>query len=226
MGHSSFDWSCELPNRKSYVSAQPAQRAILIVRPDSAEEERLSIPVAVGRMLRQQSKALDVHSRAELLYELKRCAESCAWEKVCSLGSRRDYSSKELDDRLKRNGYTSSVRELVVKRALSCGLIDNDRFASAYIRTKLAAGWGERRIALELSHKGIELGDVPGWPEEFIDPDNEVDRALSLLERKSLPRGDAYGKLMRFLVSRGFRMGCARAAVERRLSEIEGNDQR
>lgn len=226
MEPAAFDWSCELPDRKSRSSSQVKQRATLILRPHSSEEERLSIPLAVGRALKQRSDALEVHSRAELLYELKQCAESCAWEKACALVGRRDYSSKELDEKLLRNGYTSSVRKSVIERAVSCGLIDDFRFASAYIRTKIAAGWGERRIALELSRKGIELEDVPGWPEDFIDPDDEVERALAILERKSLPTGDVYGKLMRFLVSRGFRMGCAREAVERRLSEIEGNDQR
>ena len=226
MEPSVFEWLCELPNRKTRSSSQTQQKATLVLRPHSLEEERLSIPVAVGRALQQRADSLIVHSRAELLYELKRCSEACAWEKACSLVGRRDYSSKELDEKLLQNGYTSSVREVVIARALDCGLIDNARFAAAYIRTKIAVGWGERRISVELSRRGIELEDVPGWPEEFIDPDDEVERALAILERKSLPSGDVYGKLMRFLVSRGFRMGCAREAVERRLSEIEGNDQR
>lgn len=218
-------WTCELPERGCRAPGQVGPRATLVIRPSTPEEERLSVPLAVGRVLCARGSELAPASRAELLYHVRSIAERCALERIAALVERRDYAVREAEGRLCRDGYGTAAREAAVARARACGLLDDARFSAAYVRSKLSAGWGERRIALELSRRGIELDDVPGWPDEFLDRDGEPARAYALLERRRVPERNAYGKLMRFLLARGFPAGVAREAVERRLADLGGADQ-
>ena len=102
-------------------------------------------------------------------------------------------------------------------------VIDDMRFADVYIRTKVSAGWGSRRIERELSQKGIEASDVPGWPYEYFDMDDERERAYQLASRRRLSGKNDYAKIVRFLVARGFGMGDAKDAAARVLREAEGD---
>lgn len=221
-----LEWSCELPERGRAASTGSRPRATLVLRVAGGDEERIPLPVAVGRTLAAREGTWEPTCRAELLHAVREAASRCAMERVSALVARRDYSSAEILEKLRQDGYAEASRSEALERAVACGLVDDARYAAAFVRSKVSAGWGERRIAQALSRKGIEPGDVEGWPEEFLDPEGEASRAAALLERRRLPERDAYGKLMRFLLSRGFPAGVARQAVERRLADAEDPNQR
>ena len=73
--------------------------------------------------------------------------------------------------------------------------------------------------------KGINLNEIEGWPEEFIDLENQTERAYELASTRSLCGKNDFQKLVRFLMSRGFAMSDAIPAVKRVLKEAAEKEQ-
>ena len=217
-----FTWEIELPERDKVALGGRRPRGTLVIRAGEGKE-RISAPVAVlmGLDKRLEGLLIPPASRAELLFHLKAVSEECAMSRVARLVDRRDYSRAEIRAKLAEDGYTPSCVDHVVERATSSGLVDDLRFADVFIRTKVASGWGTARIARELSRRGIEVADVPGWPLEYLGDDSEADRAYQLVCTRRVPGKNAYPKLVRFLAGRGFSLGDATRAVSRYLSEQE-----
>ena len=201
----SFSWEVTLPNRKSLtLGSRP--KGVLHIESEARGSEDLRIPLAVAKTLiaRRKAELLNPASRAELLYELGRAEETCSRSRVEGLVDKRDYSSKELREKLMTDGYAPKVVEEAVSRAVSCGLVNDTRFADVFIRTKIGAGWGQARIARELSLRGIEVEDVEGWPYDYFTDDSELERALAMARRKRLTGKNDYERIVRFLYGRGF----------------------
>lgn len=194
--------------------------------------DALGVPVAVARALESSvEESGEPSSRAELLWRIRESADACAWARVVDMASRREYSTKEACDRLRRDGYASACVERVVARAVESRVIDDARFADAFVRGRLAQGWGPVRVERELALRGVEASEVPGWPDGYFAADgggSVMERARTVLARRPVPERNAYPKLLRFLVSRGFPSAVARDVVverldaEREASEGEG----
>ncbi len=145
--------------------------------------------------------------------------ESDAFKKVIALVNVSDRSERSLRQRLERDGFSEAAVDSAIARALDYGFIDDARFASVLIRSRLSQGKGVEGIRRELSTHGIDLDDVPGWPYEFeADDEDETQRALAYLEkhptRSKNKRDGAYRKLMQ----RGFSSSVA-SSVARVWSE-------
>ena len=222
MSHAPFAWSVELPSRGSRPAAGRAARAVLIVESESHGSERLSLPVSVGRALRALSEGEGFpRGRSELLHRVGEISRECARGRMEDLVGRRDYSSWELFDRLRADGYSERVCEEVVARAVEVGIVDDARYGAAFARSKVISGWGRVRIERELSRRGVEPRDVPGWPEEFLSDDEERERALALASRRRLTGKNDYQKIVRFLSSRGFPLGVATSVAREALESSE-----
>lgn len=215
-----LDWDVEVPGRSGRGVGVPRGRGTLRISTEDHGDEALSIPVAVARSLaaRKESGELRPLTRAELLYRLRERSLAIAWQRAASLVNRRDYSRKELADKLRGDGYRQDVAEEVVERASRAGLVDDRRFADVFVRTKVSAGWGMLRIARELGQRGIDPDELPGWPYEYLDPDDEASRAVAVASRHHVSGKNQLQKLVRFLVGRGFSTGvaydAARVALE------------
>ena len=98
--------------------------------------------------------------------------ETKAFEKVTRLACARERGSRELRDRLVRDGFSREVAKSAVQRALDCGLIDDVRYGTVLVRTRVAQGCGRKGIEDELDRAGIAASDIPGWPEEFFSVDD------------------------------------------------------
>ncbi len=146
-------------------------------------------------------------------------------ERTASLLDRRDYSEGELSARLLRDGYTTQTVEYTCRRSVECGLVDNARFADAFIRSKLSQGWGRVRIERDLSRRGIDMADVPGWPEFYLTQESEEESAYALASRRRLTGKNDYEKTVRFLVTRGFPLGLATRMARRVLDERGESDE-
>lgn len=204
-GEEGFEWEVRLPDR---VSAPLGARKPLAVISfgDPNGRESLYVPIAVAKKLQhlKGSGEINPQSRAELLFELKKCEETCVSNRVVDLISRRDYSKHELSEKLRMDGYPTNCFEQAVSRACEGGLVDDCRFAEAYVRSKLSCGWGLRKIERSLKEKGIEPDDVEGWPDAFLDGETELDRARALVSTRRVPAKNAFEKTARFLASRGY----------------------
>ncbi|WP_337493196.1 regulatory protein RecX [Slackia isoflavoniconvertens] len=172
--------------------------------------------------------------------------ETKAFEKVSRLACARERGSRELIDRLVRDGFSREVAESAVQRALDCGLIDDTRYGAVLIRTRVSQGRGRKGIEDELERAGIAATDIPGWPEEFFSVDDfdpfrvnanaeddvvgctfgcessdeqEVERALALLRRKPPRSKNIQASAYRKLVTKGYSTSVASAATRRFMEE-------
>lgn len=172
--------------------------------------------------------------------------ETRAFEKVTRLACARERGSRELIDRLVRDGFSREVAKSAVQRALDCGLIDDVRYGTVLVRTRVAQGCGRKGIEDELERAGIAASDIPGWPEEFFSVDDfdpfrvnanaedgvvgcsfgsessdeqEVERALALLRRKPPRSKNIQASAYRKLVTKGYSTSVASAATRRFMEE-------
>lgn len=185
----------------------PRQTAAVYVG-NGEDETTLRVPLAVGRILARAADdgTLAVDDASELRQALARLERKEALVRVAGLVNRRDYSRKEVRDRLVRDGYPQKVVDGVVERSVELRLLDDDRFAETFVRTKRMAGWGRARIALELARRGIEAESCQALEEAG---EGELDRARQAASRKSFHGKDPYAQCVRFLVGRGFSPGIA-----------------
>ncbi len=121
--------------------------------------------------------------------------------KICRLLNARERCSKELIERLVKDGFDESVSHEAVERAIRCGLVDDVRFAETLVRSRLSQGKGVAGIGRELRTLGFDLCAVESYAALTSGNlhDREVSRALDLLERKpprsKNPRASAYRRL-------------------------------
>ncbi|MBS6975252.1 MAG: RecX family transcriptional regulator [Eggerthellaceae bacterium] len=137
-----------------------------------------------------------------------------AFRKIERLALAREQASAALRARLAREGFAPEAASAAVDRALSCGLVDDARYAEVLVRSRLSQGRGAQGIAAELDALGIDASVVPGWPEEFaVDHESEVERALALLDRKPPRAKNGRDAAFRRLVQKGFGASVASTAA-------------
>lgn len=117
-------------------------------------------------------------------------------------------------------GLDETEQMTVMERLKKYKYVDEQRFASAYVRDKFQySGWGKLKIMQGLRQKGIS-GEVAARAWQEI-PEEEYEALLMrLLTTKSesvraASRFEKYGKLMRFALSRGFEQWMVADCLER-----------
>ena len=158
-------------------------------------------------------------TRQELLDALSETQRMCAKNRMLALLERRDMAKGEISSRLALDGYPRFAQEYAMEVGKRCQLLDDERFAERFAHSKMALGWGCKRIEHELYKRGIDASQLPGWPDDYVDVESEYDRACEVARRKHVREPNAQAKLARFLVGRGFSYGIALSVAKETLSE-------
>lgn len=74
--------------------------------------------------------------------------------------SRREHSRRELLDKLKLREFVGEEVEAYLDRLAERGLQSDERFAQSYLRMRVMAGYGPRRIQQELKQRGIGESEI------------------------------------------------------------------
>lgn len=165
-------------------------------------------------------KALGLEVGVELDELAKALAESeavHARERALALLGYRERSQVELARKLVDDGFPARCVGEIVDAYVRVGLLDDERYAEGYVRSRMRAGFGSLRITRELDAKGVPEDVAHAAVDDAVgeDPDaSEVVRARSLIRGPVPVDRAAREKLLRRLVNRGFSFTVARAAVD------------
>lgn len=128
-----------------------------------------------------------------------------AFSRIVTWVNVRDRSVQEVRERLAKEGFDFKAVDRAVARAARLGLLDDHRFTEVFVRSKVRAGWGHRKIEQALYRFGIDPTLVlDDYPDAYGMGEDDFDRALDLAQKKFSAHGCSFDKCMRFLVSRGF----------------------
>ena len=120
--------------------------------------------------------------------------------------ARREYSQRELLNKLMTKGYSKENIEHIITELAEQGLQNDHRFMESYARQRIAKGYGPVRIKYELQQKGIEDCDLDSVVEESAGSWAEL--LSRIYTRKYQGAGSIsrqeWAKRSRFLQQRGF----------------------
>jgi regulatory protein len=146
-----------------------------------------------------------------------------AYNRALDALARRSRSTRDLERWLKDRDYPVEEIEEAIERLTSAGLLNDERFARSFTRSRLVdRGMSKRRVSMELSRHGVarELVDTiiaEVVADEGIDEDSTVEavarkkwRSLAKLERQVGQR-----RLLGFLARKGFDSDAVRRVVKR-----------
>lgn len=141
-----------------------------------------------------------------------------AMDKINSLLAVRERTVKEVKERLSGCGFDQEEVDDAVESALRVGLIDEERYARAFIRGKAHAGWGKLKIVNRLKESGVGDETISSCEDEFNSSDAEYESALLALKKREARSSDPYATYMRRLVNKGFSFDLASRVVKDHLS--------
>lgn len=125
-------------------------------------------------------------------------------------------TSKQLSDKMREKGCPEDILEATLVKLSSYGYLNDSEFAESFTSSKRSAGWGTRRIEMELRKRGVPDDDIAAATEtEGWGGETEEDRAREFAEKKarSIPRNldrkKRSNRLVGAMVRRGFSMDLA-----------------
>jgi len=129
--------------------------------------------------------------------------------------SRRDYSVKELTDKLSSR-CDQTLLERVLCAFVEAGYQSDERFAGALVRNRTSQGYGKMRLLQDARRKGLpDLLVQSAIQSEDIDWFALAHQAYQKKFREPLDKSDrkSADKRMRYLVQRGFSFEEAKFAI-------------
>lgn len=144
-----------------------------------------------------------------------------ALQKAVAFLARREHSRHELRNKLGQRDFEAAEIEQALEELYENGLQSDERFAEAFVQSRIARGYGLMRIIAELRQRGIEeniaarvIDDVMSEAEA-----NWFDLAYTCYVKKYGTTQPAdyneSGKRLRFLQQRGFSAEQCQQALKR-----------
>ena len=156
----------------------------------------------------ENTKKLRQRRKTEKPLSLKAQAVKCL--------ARREYSRSELARKLTRLSeevIDNDELEHLLDELQEKGYLSDERFARSFTRTK-AARTGNLKLIAQMKEKGLSSEVIREVIQE--EAGSELERAKALWQRKfGVPADDykGYAKQVRYLLSRGFSLQAAKAAI-------------
>lgn len=132
-----------------------------------------------------------------------------ALQSLMRLCSRAEKSTGDARRLMRSWGVPEMAQQAVIDKLVTQRFIDNRRYAEAYTREKSnLAGWGARKIALQLRQKEIER-DIIAEVLTTLDATSQSEKLAEKLQRKlrstkAANRYELRGKLLRYALGLGY----------------------
>lgn len=137
---------------------------------------------------------------------------------------RRPHAIGEIRRKLERKGYEPAAIEAAVDRLKDQGLLDDEAFAAAFVRSRLARKpTGRRLLAMQLHVRGVDrtVATAAASAAGTAEADRAVEAARQYLRRKPFKHAGARtreaamerSRLMGWLFRQGFDPDAARKAL-------------
>ena len=123
-------------------------------------------------------------------------------------------------------GVPEAEQRGVLDKLLAHRYIDNRRYAEAYTREKSQlAGWGERKISMQLRLKGVEREIISEVLAALVADDSRVERLREKLEKKlrttkAASDYELRGKLLRYALGLGYDYDISAEVVNAVVDEV------
>ena len=166
---------------------------------------------SVVRKLRL-TEGLEIGDAGSFSADLDACERSCARQRSFRALAQREHSRAELAARLADDGYPAEVAADTLESLVRSGLVDDERFAEVWARSRAHQGFGRRRIGEELARRGIDEELVHTALDAIAG--DEVTRARSTLRGPVPTDRKARERVLRRLVGRGFDLPFALRALD------------
>lgn len=117
-----------------------------------------------------------------------------------------DRFSKEVIQRLKREGFTKEEIDSTIERLKNYGYLNDKKTAEEFIRSKIGKGWGPERIKIEILRRGVPEDEAENSVKAIFSEVDEQEMIMKLAEKFLKKRGgkNIMEKLMGFLFRKGF----------------------
>src|SRR3954451_12686310 len=145
-----------------------------------------------------------------------------AWQKakeVCfDLLAARPRTQDELRNALRRMGFDEDLRDRLLAKLDSAGLVDDAAFAEHWVRSRPAhQGLARSAVIAQLKRKGVD-GEIAAQAAGEIDRDSEEQRARELVRKRlrsmtTLDEQAATRRLLGTLARKGYPQGLAYTVV-------------
>ena len=161
---------------------------------------------------------VELHAEiSDLLSDEREDRFSCpveARKKAMDFLARREYGQTELIRKLADKGYDRGVAEQAVNKLTEDGLQSDQRFAEAFVQSRINQGKGPVRIRLDLGQRGVGDAVIELAIEEASANWFELARDVRLRKFGAGKPSDfkVKAKQMRFLQYRGFEQDHVQAA--------------
>ena len=145
--------------------------------------------------------------------------EQEAYLQLAALCAQAEHCQQEMLDKMKRWGVDEGAQERVISRLVKERFVDDERYASAFVKDKIRYNkWGRRKVQQGLWLKRI----APEIQQRVLDEIDENDyldvlRPLLRQKRKTIKAQNDYElnqKLVRFALGRGFTFDIIRQCLD------------
>lgn len=163
------------------TAAEPRRRGLVQLFLDGEAAVKLDAQVFLQSGLKPGDQVSD-----QELFELIQASDARrAQEKALYLLEYRNYSKRELTEKIARTAASREAAQAAAGRMEELGLVDDRRFAQDYARELFGRkGYGSRRVAQELRRRGIGQELVQELVEKYGSPEQSGENIRRVLEKK------------------------------------------
>lgn len=163
------------------TAAEPRRRGLVQLFLDGEAAVKLDTQVFLQSGLKPGDQVSD-----QELFELIQASDARrAQEKALYLLEYRNYSKRELTEKIARTAASREAAQAAAGRMEELGLIDDRRFGEDYARELFSRkGYGARRVAQELRRKGLDQELVQELVEKYGSPEQSGENIRRVLEKK------------------------------------------